>query len=571
MFSKPRYCGAFVIFETSNYYSVKKPILAFLLCIIFIAAQAQYSFKSFNLRAGGSSFPKYLNAIGNKVYFNAQDGVHGEELWVTDGTDTGTRMIADIVPGSGSSQPVYFTPLGTQVVFIATTPGIGYALWITDGTAAGTILLKDIDTSSTSSPFSDMIAYNGKVYFGAHTPATGREMWETDGTTAGTKLLKEIWPGTDAANPTNLTVYNGKLYFMAFSSWATKDYELWESDGTTAGTKIAGPLTATGPGITGGYRPIPILNNEHYFGNISGTNTCLYKSDGRLANKQLVKVINPTQPINIDIKTVAYNKVYFVADDGVHGEELWVSDGTEPGTYMLKDITPPQVPSFQMSTKDCYAFNGKVYFNNNDSVHGEELWVTDGTDTGTHLFIDFFPGTTSSQFTSFITCKGKMYFNARTTNYRDRLYVSDGTVAGTQIVMPLGAQTINSQKHHGYHMAVIDSTIYTEAYYDTTVTELWTITDTTISTPPPNKISNTSFANHITLYPNPAHHNFTIKTTTAFKAGSVTLTDVTGRVVKSEKLNTKFETISLEGIAPGIYMADVWLDDKRHTQKLVIE
>jgi LEA14-like dessication related protein len=75
----------------------------------------------------------------------------------------------------------------------------------------------------------------------------------------------------------------------------------------------------------------------------------------------------------------------------------------------------------------------------------------------------------------------------------------------------------------------------------------------------------------ITLYPNPAHHNFTLKASTAFKAGSVTLTEVTGRVVKTEKLYNNEQTISLHGIAPGMYMADVWLDDKHSTQKLIVE
>ena len=71
--------------------------------------------------------------------------------------------------------------------------------------------------------------------------------------------------------------------------------------------------------------------------------------------------------------------------------------------------------------------------------------------------------------------------------------------------------------------------------------------------------------------PNPAHNSFTIKTTTAFTTGSVTLTDVTGRVVKTEKLYNNEQTISLQGIAPGIYMADVWLDERRTTQKLIVQ
>src|SRR5579872_1076541 len=50
-----------------------------------------------------SSSPTNLMAIGSTTYFNANDGVHGNELWKTDGTTAGTMMVKDINPGSGSS------------------------------------------------------------------------------------------------------------------------------------------------------------------------------------------------------------------------------------------------------------------------------------------------------------------------------------------------------------------------------------------------------------------------------------------------------------------------------------
>jgi ELWxxDGT repeat protein len=102
-----------------------------------------------NINATGSSLPQNLVPFGGFVYFTANDGVHGRELWRTDGTSAGTTLVADIAPGSADSDPQWLTPVGAWLYFSAFRPDVGVELWRTNGTV--TELVADIRTGTASS------------------------------------------------------------------------------------------------------------------------------------------------------------------------------------------------------------------------------------------------------------------------------------------------------------------------------------------------------------------------------------------------------------------------------------
>jgi ELWxxDGT repeat protein len=153
------------------------------------------------------------------------DGVNGQELWKSDGTAAGTVLVKDIRPGSGGSYPRYLTAAGNTLFFRANDGVNGYELWKSDGTAAGTVLVKDIRPGSSSSNLRNLTAVGNTLYFTADDGVNGEELWKSDGTAAGTVLVKDIRPGSGGSNPQNLRVVGSTLYFTADNG--VNGRELW--------------------------------------------------------------------------------------------------------------------------------------------------------------------------------------------------------------------------------------------------------------------------------------------------------------------------------------------------------
>jgi ELWxxDGT repeat protein len=75
----------------------------------------------------------WIASTGDQLYFGADDGVHGKELWVSDGTESGTASVQDLFPGPRGSDPQGFAFVGGTLFFTAAGPGIGRELWRLDG------------------------------------------------------------------------------------------------------------------------------------------------------------------------------------------------------------------------------------------------------------------------------------------------------------------------------------------------------------------------------------------------------------------------------------------------------
>src|SRR4029079_18848928 len=120
------------------------------------------------------------------------------ELWRSDGTDGGTFLLRDLVPGGFSGSLGFgMAVLGGKALFFGTDPQFGVGLWSTDGTRAGTQLVTQI--SSQKGGALTLLAGGGRLLFGGAAGVHGVEPWISDGTAAGTHLIRDLKPGSGSS------------------------------------------------------------------------------------------------------------------------------------------------------------------------------------------------------------------------------------------------------------------------------------------------------------------------------------------------------------------------------------
>ncbi len=351
--------------------------------------------------------------------------------------------------------------------------------------------------------------FNNKLFYIGANATNGRELFSTDGTIAGNQLVHDIastfyntsYPGgsafllqSSAAAEGKIAKFNGKLYFEANDDAQLRNFKLWSTDGTSAGTQNIAPNLIISP-----IQYFKEFNGRLYFTsngrlNFPGwdsTGNEVYSTDGTTAGTKLLKDINPTLnegSVNINNAgfdphfTVFNNRLYFIANDGIHGNEIWSTNGTEAGTTMLKDINTGSGGAFYVgSSREQYrpfvVFNDRMYFNaynNNNpfSASGEDsLYSTDGTAAGTMQFqIPMPPNPFNDYLTNFIlnvrgltVANSKLYVFgvaskqsgnfAGLYSFRQGIYQTDGTFANTTLIKPftgmVGISGYSEDSHQG--------------------------------------------------------------------------------------------------------------------------
>jgi len=548
---------------------------AYLLCTNALLAQIVFQNYdvapdvTWNLRSCG------MAAYQNKLFFGGSDATHPAQLWKCDGTLNGTQRVVS-PPASLPSRPTGWIDYKGKMLFAGIDTG-GSQLWITDGSSAGTHIVKYIPTLSYNYyHILYLTAFNNKVFF-----TCSSRLWSTDGTAAGTQPFGEVFTGSS-----NMIVYNNKLYFVGHD--AAHGYELWSTDGTDANTKM---LIDINPGKDNGV--------------VSGS-------------------------MGYMLSFVEYNgKLYFGADDSVHGAELWVTDGSASGTHMVKDITPGK-----NGTQLLYPviYKNLMYFSADSEAYASQQFfsvlTSDGTEAGTKYFI---PSANSGPGIPIAVYKDMIYFR-NGPNMKPALFRSDGTPSGTSIVknvrgveVALDNGNFNSLLYIYAHnenicsiqpMAEYAGRLYFYGHIDTAdvlISTDGTDAGTTAIAPPginpDNFESPTSFIKvnnklyfggqfgtnpyqlwsiydsagvagieHVTdqsfcnLYPNPSHNNVNIHFNSIQRNIDINLTDLNGRIIQRSHFTASANVqLDVRAMNTGLYFINVIADDKKQSLKFIKE
>jgi ELWxxDGT repeat protein len=358
--------------------------------------------------------PKELTAYQGQLYFVGNDGATGNELWRTNGTPAGTTMVANINPGAGDAHVQALTVSGSKLYFVADDGTHGFELWMHDGSSV--TQLKDIMPNSESSHPKELTDVDGKLYFSALDHSHGRELWVSNGTPSGTMLYHDVVSGAESSHPRELTAVGKEIVYVAMDKIRGRNIFRNTQNETFLDTLYSTTLP-----------PRNLFGCEASYGFVEGWAEYglePYWSKNPTLNR-LADIAEGTASSNPKWLgcSATGDHLYFSADDTMHGRELWMSDGTELGTYQIQDIA--NHGSSSMLNLGAKIGNIHYFVYRGQGGKRDQLYRSDGTPSGTY------PLKSLDRFRWMTVFKDRLYFADE--RY---IYSTDGTAKHTHLYSP---------------------------------------------------------------------------------------------------------------------------------------
>ena len=442
--------------------------------------------------------------FNGQLIFQANDNIHGYELWKSDGTEAGTQMIKDITPGPDYNDVNEYFKTTTRLYFTN-----DFGLFVTNGTELGTFQIDEADGLDISE-IGNIRVLNDILYFTAVVEGFGHQLIRTNGTLAGTRVITRA---EELLNGINW--YAASPVFQAYRYATTLD-EIYKINSDTIihlGIQL--------PGIVNEFvhigdrlyldfidwdfsidHEIQFLDDNDQLiemdfipkdiYDIFSLDTLLvtYAVDSIVGAHFVISDGSPGGTYSLDNNGEGWQNMnnfvpagdhfYFKASLSENGSELWISDGTEAGTQLVKDICPGECSG---NPYQLYPIGDQLFFTAFDSLNGQELWVTDGTEVGTRIVKDIDVGTDDSNpaligFQSFrrVETDSIIFFKADDGINGPEIWRSNGTEQGTYPLEEdyfFGLSELTVSEHHYDHISKsLYLSVYTAGNHPTEVVKI---------------------------------------------------------------------------------------------------
>jgi len=348
---------------------------------------------------------------------------NGEELWITNGTEEGTRRVKDIYPGAGNSIPMHFTELGELTYFTATHPDYGREIWQTDGTPNGTKLVIDFDQriingDNQSMRLNSMVAWQDNIYFSALVP----------GNTSSAIYRLPTGDETEAQrvagySPFLLTPVGDKLYYADYTSAHGTELYVYSDGNSVRLTDISSGATNS---LDLGSKLFAVGDTLYFTGNDTSTSGVIgyWRTTGTADSVEKVS-FDSERIVSLD-PVIAGDRLFYTRTGGITGTsvmQVGINDENphSDGVFSLNTV---KVGQYDVTVLGQYTMANRFVviarFEPVDQGNDENwIFVSEKTDNGNYSMQGSMLAANIAQISQVTVANNQLYIAGQDSNDSD--------------------------------------------------------------------------------------------------------------------------------------------------------